>query len=129
MLAVCEYTFVLLLTGGYRIPKGTAVIINHWALHHDPEGWEDVEKFKPERYLDENGKLGPKAKNWLPFSAGNRMCMGEFVAKPQLHLLFASLMQRYKWRAEPGTKVDLEAESTVLARTPKPYKCMIDTRV
>ena len=103
--------------------------INHWALHYDPEAWENVEKFIPERYLDENGKLGPKPKNWLPFSAGKRVCLGEFVAKPELHLLFASLMQRYKWKAESGVNVDLEAISAFGARLPKPYKCIITKRV
>ena len=68
---------------------GTDVIINHWALHNDPNKWRDVDKFMPERYLNEEGKMGPKPESWLPFSAGRRVCLGESVAKPELHLLFA----------------------------------------
>lgn len=115
--------------GGYRIPKGTTVIINHWALHHDPEAWNEVDRFIPERFLDENGKLGPKPKNWLPFSAGKRVCLGEFVAKPELHLIFASLMQRYKWTMESGRCPDLEPTGTSFTQSTKAYKVILNKRI
>ncbi|XP_053404194.1 steroid 17-alpha-hydroxylase/17,20 lyase-like isoform X2 [Mercenaria mercenaria] len=114
---------------GYRIPKGTTVIINHWALHHDPDAWDDVDRFIPERFLDENGKLGPKPKNWLPFSAGKRVCLGEFVAKPELHLIFASLMQRYKWRMISGKCPDLAQVGGANGLIYKPYKVIVEKRI
>lgn len=114
---------------GYRIPKGTLVSINHWALHHDPEAWEEVDRFIPERYLDENGKLGPKPKNWLPFSAGKRVCLGEFVAKPELHLIFAGLMQRYKWTMKSGICPDLTPTGGSFGLFCKPYKITVEKRI
>ncbi|XP_045200320.2 steroid 17-alpha-hydroxylase/17,20 lyase-like [Mercenaria mercenaria] len=114
---------------GYRIPKGTTVIVNHWALHHDPDAWDDVDRFIPERYLDENGKLGPKPKNWLPFSAGKRACLGEFVAKPELHLLFACLMQRYKWRMISGKCPDLTEVGGINGLSYKSYKVIVEKRI
>ncbi|XP_060575779.1 steroid 17-alpha-hydroxylase/17,20 lyase-like [Ruditapes philippinarum] len=113
--------------GGYRIPKGTAVNINHYALHNDPDAWEEVERFIPERYLDENGKLGPKPKNWLPFSAGKRVCLGEFVAKPELHLIFASLMQRYKWKMMSGKCPNMEQTGSFAVEY-LPYKVIVEKR-
>ncbi|XP_053400359.1 steroid 17-alpha-hydroxylase/17,20 lyase-like isoform X2 [Mercenaria mercenaria] len=114
---------------GYRIPKGTNVVINHWGLHHDPNAWDDVDRFIPERYLDENGKLGPKPKSWLPFSAGTRVCLGEFVAKPELHLIFASLMQRYKWKMESGLCPDITPVGNTFQLATKPYKVIAEKRV
>ncbi|XP_060575797.1 cytochrome P450 2U1-like [Ruditapes philippinarum] len=114
--------------GGYKIPKGTAVNINHWALHNDPDEWEEVERFMPERYLDENGKLGPKPKNWLPFSAGKRVCLGEFVAKPELHLIFASLMQRYKWKMVSGKCPNMEQIGYLVNRY-HPNKVIVEKRL
>ncbi|KAL4220119.1 hypothetical protein ACF0H5_020530 [Mactra antiquata] len=113
----------------YKIPKGTVVAINHWALHSDPDAWEDVGRFIPERYLDENGKLGPKPKNWLPFSAGKRVCLGEFVAKPELHLIFAQLMQRYKWKMVSGKCADLTPGGNCFSGLCKPYKVIVEKRV
>ena len=85
-------------------------------------------EFKPERYLDEDGKLGPKPENWLPFSAGRRVCLGEMVAKPELHLIFACLMQRFNWSLEKGKKVDLSPDGSWFILEPKPHQMVITDR-
>ncbi|KAL4229507.1 hypothetical protein ACF0H5_012547 [Mactra antiquata] len=114
---------------GYKIPSGTEVVINHYALHHEPTAWREVDRFIPERYLDEDGKLGPKPQNWLPFSAGTRVCLGEFVAKPELHLIFACLMQRYNWKMVSGKCADLSTWGNFFSRLCKPYKVIVEKRV
>lgn len=119
--------FSFYVIGGYDVPKDTTVLINHWALHHDSKAWENVNEFIPERFL-EKGKMGPKPENWLPFSAGRRVCLGESVAKPELHLLFASLMQRFTWRIPEGEKVDLTPDGNSFFFTPKPQKLVVEDR-
>lgn len=42
---------------GYFIPKDTMVIANAWAVSRDPELFRDADTFKPERFLDTDGKL------------------------------------------------------------------------
>ena len=54
---------------GYTIPKGIVVVANLWAVHHDPDIWEEPHKFKPERFLDEDGCLQEK-EELIPFSTG-----------------------------------------------------------
>ena len=98
-------------------------------MHHDPEVWEDVDRFKPERFLDENGKIGPKPKSWIPFSAGLRSCLGEFVARPNLHLIFASLMQRYKWKMVQGKCADFTRVGASFGLSYKPYKVIAERRI
>ena len=114
-------------SGGYNLPKGTNVLINHWALHHDPNKWENVSEFRPERYL-ENGKLGPKPESWLPFSAGRRVCLGEIVAKPELLFIFACLMQRFRWSMPNGEKADLSPTGNMFKIEPKDHKLVIIDR-
>ncbi len=55
---------------GYDVPKGTVVMANIWAVHHDPAVWKDPEEFRPERFLDENGCL-VRREELIPFSIGN----------------------------------------------------------
>ncbi|GJU12837.1 cytochrome P450 81E8-like protein [Tanacetum coccineum] len=38
------------VVGGYNIPRGTMLLVNQWAIHHDPKLWTDTEMFKPERF-------------------------------------------------------------------------------
>lgn len=115
--------------GNYKIPKGTMVAVNLWGLHHDPELWEDVHRFKPERFLDEHGQLCLKPKHWLPFSAGLRSCLGEFVAKPNLLLIFVSLLQRYKWKMVEGKCADFTRVGAAFGLSYKPYKVIAERRV
>src|SRR5579862_978707 len=38
---------------GYKLPAGTVVTINNWAIALDPREYEEPTKFKPERFLNE----------------------------------------------------------------------------
>ena len=42
---------------------------NLWGLHTDPDVWDDPLKFKPTRFLDENGKVANR-EELIPFSTG-----------------------------------------------------------
>ena len=56
--------------GGYTIPKGSTVFIATRVLALDPKIWgEDVEQFKPERWLDQDGKFQSRPE-FIPFSIG-----------------------------------------------------------
>ena len=114
--------------GGFDVPKNTMVLINYWALHHDPNVWKNVDHFIPERFLDTDGKLGPTPESWFPFSAGKRGCLGEAVAKPELLLLFTALMQRFRWKIASGGQVDLAPNGNVFSVYPKPHELLVERR-
>lgn len=81
---------------GHFIPKGATVIINIWALHRDPSMWKDPYCFCPDRFIDGEGKfVFPSGDCFLPFGAGPRSCMGEVLARCELFLFLANLLQRY----------------------------------
>ncbi|RKL20178.1 hypothetical protein BFJ68_g2887 [Fusarium oxysporum] len=60
--------------GDYVLPAG---VTDTTALHRDSRVYPDADKFIPERWI--SGHAGEKAaeKNWYPFSAGSRVCIGK----------------------------------------------------
>ncbi|KAG2071558.1 cytochrome P450 [Suillus decipiens] len=63
----------------YCIPAGTTVIGNHWAISRDPEVYPEPDAFKPQRWVDDQGRL----RDDLTFSVygfGQRVCPGQHVA-------------------------------------------------
>ena len=114
----------------FKIPKGTQVWFNHWAFHHDKRHWDEPDDFKPERWLDNEGKLVPGAKlSYLPFGAGRRVCIGESLAKMELFLFLSSILYRYDIeRALDGSLPDLEGILSVIL-SPKPFQVMLKRRL
>lgn len=65
----------LTLTDGKIVPKGTNVTMLIYDMHHSPQVWDNPEQFDPDRFLPDNvAKRHPFA--YLPFSAGQRNCIG-----------------------------------------------------
>lgn len=58
--------------GGYFIPKGTHLLLNIHAIHHDTKVWgHDHEEFKPSRFLSPDGKKFIKNDCVVAFGYGN----------------------------------------------------------
>ena len=70
-LGVVHYSGIDTTLGDYSIPKGSMVISNLWAIHHNPEIWQNPEEFNPGRFLDADGQLREKGE-LIPFSTGKK---------------------------------------------------------
>jgi cytochrome P450 len=90
--------------GGYLIPKGAAVFMSQFVIHHDPRFYPDPYQFKPERWLPEEEKKLPRFA-YFPFSGGPRSCVGEQFAWMEGILLLATIAQEWKMRLAPGHRV------------------------
>ena len=55
---------------GYDIPKGTVILPNLWAVHHDPEIWKNPDQFNPERFLDPETNEVIQREELIPFGLG-----------------------------------------------------------
>nr|UEN71137.1 cytochrome P450 4AV17 [Meteorus pulchricornis] len=90
----------------YTISAGTIIITNLAAMHSDEEFWGDPDIFRPERFLDDNSKLG---KDWtLPFGFGRRVCAGETFARFVLFEIIATLLQKFNWTMIQGQPTNLD---------------------
>lgn len=96
-----DWHFFNFIPAGYDIPKGTVLVNNFSQVHRDPAVWSDPETFKPERFLDGDGKFATHP-GWLPFSAGKRSYVGEVVAKSDMYLSMVALFQRFTFVPDPS---------------------------
>ncbi len=90
--------------GGYRIPKGTQVVMSQWVMHRDERYFEDPEVFRPERWLDGSTDGLPKYA-YFPFGGGPRLCIGQSFARMEAVLLLATIAQRFRLRYVPGQEM------------------------
>ncbi|XP_046862296.1 cytochrome P450 2U1-like [Xenia sp. Carnegie-2017] len=91
---------------GYYIPKGTTLMVNIPEVHLDEREWREPHKFKPERFLDENGKFvgWTKYPAFMPFGLGRRECAGISFAKIMLFTFTAALLQQLKFELPEGAE-------------------------
>ncbi|RUS18930.1 cytochrome P450 [Endogone sp. FLAS-F59071] len=88
--------------GQYYIPKDTNVVLDIYAMHHNPNNWPDPERFDPERFVDDN-EMGAKAGagvganySWLAFGNGARQCIGMNFALAEQRVLLSMLVRKYE---------------------------------
>lgn len=79
---------------GVLIPKGLIVLIPVYAIHNDPDLWEDPDKFDPERFNQEN-KESRHPFAYLPFGQGPRNCVGMRLAMLELKMAIAAILQKF----------------------------------
>lgn len=92
------------IINGIEIPKGVTIIFPVYAMHHDPDIWEDPEQFRPERFFKENrDKIHPIG--WLPFGAGPRSCIGLRLAFMEIKFGLIRLLQKYRFITCADTEI------------------------
>lgn len=78
---------------GMRIPAGSTVFGNAWAMSRDERHYSSPEDFFPERYMPiaEGGK-GEPLPDGIPFGFGRRVCPGQYLALSGVYILIATLL-------------------------------------
>uniref|UniRef100_A0A8I5ZXI6 Cytochrome P450 2E1 n=1 Tax=Rattus norvegicus TaxID=10116 RepID=A0A8I5ZXI6_RAT len=111
---------------GYVIPKGTVVIPTLDSLLYDSHEFPDPEKFKPEHFLNENGKF-KYSDYFKAFSAGKRVCVGEGLARMELFLLLSAILQHFNLKSLVDPKdIDLSPVTVGFGSIPPQFKlCVI----
>ncbi|XP_028332664.1 cytochrome P450 1A1 [Gouania willdenowi] len=107
---------------GYFIPKDTCVFINQWQVNHDPELWKDPSSFNPERFLSADGTEVNRVngEKVMVFGMGKRRCIGEVIARNEVFLFLAILINNLHFEMFPGEPVDMTPEYG-LTMKPKRY--------
>ncbi|KAL4158332.1 hypothetical protein PRNP1_004110 [Phytophthora ramorum] len=97
----------VVLCDGTVVKAGETVSWSTYALGRMPHVWgEDAKEFKPERWVDADGKLIAVSPFKYPlFSAGPRVCLGGKLALMEMKITAASVLSKYHFTIVPGQNV------------------------
>ena len=119
-VAACDTSIV-----GQFVPKGTVVILAPWAINASTHLWgPDALEFKPERWLDADGKANNKGTaesnySFLTFLHGPRSCIGQKFAQAEFECLLAAWVGRFETNFEEGSalqKGEIEIDGGITAK-------------
>jgi cytochrome P450 len=96
---------------GQRIPPGAIVLIAPWLLHRKASLWPKPHQFDPERFATE-----PPRYTYIPFGAGQRICIGAAFAMTEAILLLATIAQRYRLKLKPTHPIEPQGLITLRPR-------------
>ncbi|XP_072050917.1 cytochrome P450 2J4-like [Amphiura filiformis] len=113
---------------GYNIPKESLVLANLGSVLHNPDTWKYPEEFNPERFLDKDGCLRER-EEFIPFSTGRRMCIGEHLAKMELYIFFTHLFHRFTFKKPDGDSQPISLEGVVsFVHAPTTFLTQVEIR-
>ena len=126
-LAIPHKTQQSIECSGHKIPAETQVWYNIWALHNDKKEWNEPSRFKPERFLDEQGRFKRTTdQSFMPFGAGRRVCIGEALARMELFVFLSNILYRYEILPDEEF-ADMEPEFAIVLK-PNPFKIKLKKR-
>ena len=102
---------------------------NIWAVQHDPQHYPHPDKFQPDRFLTPEGTVSTEeASKIMVFSSGQRRCVGENVAKQELFVLNACIMQKFRVELDPNTKGNPLTPKLGFTLSPGEHKLIFHSR-
>lgn len=99
---------------GVLLPKQSIVFLCPFALHRHPSHWRDPEAFDPERFAPD--APAPVKGAYLPFSMGQRKCIGDTFAMVEAQLVLATVLSRVHLALVPGQAFEPEPVITLRPR-------------
>jgi cytochrome P450 len=85
--------------GGFSYPAGTSILTYLYGMHRHSGYWDDAERFNPERFLTPEGTINKNIKNYFPFGAGPRMCVGNNFAMAEISFVLYMIFKKFDIKA------------------------------
>uniref|UniRef100_A0A914X3Y5 Uncharacterized protein n=1 Tax=Plectus sambesii TaxID=2011161 RepID=A0A914X3Y5_9BILA len=82
------------LVQGYTIPKGSTVVLVPIYMHRDDQVYTNPEVFDPDNFLTER-VASRSTFSYIPFSAGQRNCIGQKFALMEEKTVLATILRKY----------------------------------
>lgn len=89
---------------GFTLKADSLAIFSIYNVHHHPDLWPEPEHFNPERFLsNESRRLA-----FMPFGAGERVCIGNHFAMLESQLLLAMMVKEYDFELLAPNEAEIE---------------------
>jgi len=108
------------VVGGFTIPKDSKIFINVWAIHRNPNVWENPLKFDPDRFLDKSYDFKGNDFNYLPFGSGRRICVGMAMGERIVLYNLATFLHSFDWKIPQGARVEVEEKFGIVLELKNP---------
>ncbi|XP_038072893.1 cholesterol 24-hydroxylase-like isoform X2 [Patiria miniata] len=95
---------------GYKIPKGSMVMVNTYVMARMEEYFHDPLQFDPDRFKASDDK--PQYA-YFPFSLGRHNCIGQQFALIEARVLLARLLHKFNFDLVPGQAHEILDEVTL----------------
>uniref|UniRef100_A0A0K8WD67 Cytochrome P450 4p1 n=2 Tax=Bactrocera latifrons TaxID=174628 RepID=A0A0K8WD67_BACLA len=115
------------LANNLILPKGSQITIHIIDIHRSAKYYENPNKFDPEHFTAE-ASAGRHPFAYVPFSAGQRNCIGQKFAMLELKTVLVNIIKKFK--ISPLQKdQDIKLEAGMIIRTPNIIKVKLEKRV
>ncbi len=94
--------------GGFRVPRGSTVLLCQFVTHRHPDFWEKPDVFNPDRFAPERTATRPKGV-YFPFLGGAHQCIGNEFAMLEMRLIVALMLQKFELELLPDQEIRPQA--------------------
>ena len=113
----------------FVIPAKSTLFISYYHIMHDPNTFENPDKFCPERFIDMEGKFVPNDRV-KSYSIGKRGCPAQALVEKEHFLFVTSILQKFELEKIPGTHLPsygMESSGGFQRVTPN-FQCILRPR-
>ncbi|XP_025103440.1 cytochrome P450 3A5-like [Pomacea canaliculata] len=114
---------------GLTIPAGVGVYIPIYSIMHDPDYFDDPEKFWPERFSEAESSKLPSILSELAFGYGPRQCIGMRLALLEIKFAAVRILRHFRFLPCEDTPDKIEFVTAGLTAPTKPIKLRTELRV
>lgn len=111
---------------GVRVRAGDVVMPFFYGAHRHPDFWDAPEVFDPDRFSAERSQ-GRNPWSYVPFSAGQRQCIGNTFSLVETVVLLAQLLRRFELEVQPGQD-QVKPVAVVTVRPDRPVMISLRAR-